>query len=509
MHQNRFRPLFRPLCAVCPLLLLASAGARADVSLPALIADNMVLQRGVPLPLGGNADPGEAITLSVAGQTAQAVTGPEGHWEVRLPPLSAGGPFTLTVTGKNVVTVKNVLVGEVWVCSGQSNMGYPLAIASTGPAAVAASANPQIRLFQVPLTSSDVPLPNTKAAWRTAGPTTTGGFSAVGYFFGRDLQKALGVPVGLIESDVGGTPGQLWTPQTTLAAEPFLKKTYLGGYETAFEQFTKDTADWEVASKAARESGQPIPYKPDAPPRPGCFYNGMIAPLTHSAIRGVVWYQGENNTDNPAAYRQLLPALIQSWRTAWGQPLLPFLIVQIAPYNAENDPGQSWAKLRQAQWETVQTTPRTGLAVITDVGDEKAMHPQDKETVGARLSLLALKIAYGQKIVAQGPTLKQATRRGNTVLLRFDNVGNGLVARGGSSSGSPVPQGVLVGFTLAGADGKPQAAAAQIVSRDTVVVSSPDVTKPQTAAYGFVNYPVVNLWNKNGLPAMPFHVAVK
>lgn len=512
-----FRPLFRPLvgplvgplCAACVLLLSASSGSRADVSLPALIADNMVLQRGVPLPLGGSADPGEAITLSVAGQTAQVVAGPEGRWVVHLPPLTAGGPFTLTVTGKNVVTVKNVLVGEVWVCSGQSNMGYPLAIASTGPAAVAASANPQLRLFQVPLNFSNVPLSDTKSAWRTAGPTTTGGFSAVGYFFGRDLQKALGVPVGLIESDVGGTPGQLWTPQATLAAEPILKQTYLGGYETAFEQFTKATADWQVASKAARESGKPIPYKPDPPPHPASLYNGMIAPLTRSAIRGVIWYQGESNTDNPPAYRRLLPALIQSWRTAWEEPLLPFLIVQIAPWRDEFDPGVSRAELRQAQWETVLTTPRTGLAVTTDVGDEKDLHPRDKETVGARLSLLALNIAYGQKIVAQGPTLRQVTRHGNTVLLRFDNVGSGLVARGGMSSGTPVPDGVPVGFTLAGPDGKPQAAAARIISRDTVAVSSPEVTEPQTVAYGFVNYPVVNLWNKNGLPAVPFRTAVK
>jgi sialate O-acetylesterase len=428
---------------------------------------------------------------------------------VRLLPLTAGGPFTLTVTGKNVVTVKNVLVGEVWVCSGQSNMGYPLAMASTGPAAVAASDNPQLRLFHVPMDFSAVPVQDTKADWRIAGRTTTGGFSAVGYFFGRNLQKALGVPVGLIESDVGGTSGQLWTPHATMADEPFLKQTYLASYDSAFEQFTKATADWQVTSKAARDSGQPIPYKPDPPQQPASLYNGMIVPLTHTAIRGVIWYQGESNTDNPAAYRQLLPALIQSWRTAWSEPLMPFLIVQIAPWGNGSDPGVSWAELRQAQWETVLTTPRTGLAVITDVGDEKDLHPRDKETVGARLSLLALKIAYGQKIVAQGPTLRQATRRGSTILVRFDNVGSGLFASGRGSSGTRVSEGTLVGFTLAGLDGKPQAADAQIINRDTVEVSSPEVKEPQTVAYGFMNYPVVNLWNKNGLPAVPFRTAVK
>ncbi len=500
--------MVRIYLALLGAVLGLSLAANADVTLPSLLSDNMVVQQKSPVHVWGRADPGEPVTVTFAAQAAKTIAGANGAWDLRLKPMAAGGPYTLTVTGKNTLTLKNVLVGEVWVCSGQSNMSFPLAAASNGPAAMVAAANPHIRLFHVPLVQSDTPQGDVKASWVQADPNTVGGFSAVGYFFGRDLQKALGVPVGLIQSDVGGTPGQFWTPAEALRADPFLQKTYIGGYRAQYARYLTATADWEVAAKAAREAGKPAPYKPDAPWGCSVLYNGMIAPLTHYPVRGAIWYQGESNTDDPAAYRKLLPALIQSWRAAWANPVFPFLIVQIAPFGAGSDNAR-YAEVREAQWETAQTTPRTGVAVTTDVGDEKDLHPKQKEPVGARLALLARKIAYGEKIVAQGPTLQTATRNGQTVTLRFAHIGGGLAAQGGLSSGVAVPEGRLVGFTLAGADGKSVAADARITAKDTVVVSSPQVGWPVAVAYGFANFPVVNLWNKNGLPAMPFRAPIK
>jgi sialate O-acetylesterase len=493
--------------AVLPLAIGASA-AHADVTLPALFSPNLVLERDVPLRVWGKADIGEHVSVSIGGRTADATAGQDGTWEVRLKSLKAGGPYTLKVVGKNRVLVPNVLVGEVWVCSGQSNMEWPLGRAANGPEAVAASADPQLRLFHVPRLRSDVPVEDVKAAWQECGPETVRGFSAVGYFFGRDLRRALRVPVGLIESDWGGTPAQAWTRPDVIARDPELKRLYADIYPAALASYEKALADYPGAVERAKAEGKPTPARPNAPWKVGELYNGMIAPLTRYAIKGAIWYQGESNANNAVGYRSLFPAMIQNWRDDFGVKDFPFLLVQLAPYSAGNPNALNFAELRESQLLTTQTLPKVGMAVITDVGELNDIHPKRKEPVGVRLALLARRIAYGQKVVASGPTYKSLKVEEGKALVKFDDAGDGLEARGGDTSGATVSAGTLSGFTVAGADGVFVPAEARIVGKDTVEVSSPQVPQPVAVRYGFINFPVVNLWNVNGLPASPFRTDV-
>ena len=486
--------------------LLSPLSARADVTLPPLIADNMVLERDTAVRIYGRADAGEKVSVSIQGKKADTTTGADGNWQVMLPALKSGGPFTLTVTGNNTLTLNNVLVGEVWVCSGQSNMEWALRNAAEGTGAIAASANPNIHLFHVAKVKANTPQETVKvqAPWQECGPQTVPGFSAVGYFFARDLQKALGVPIGLIESDWGGSPAEAWTRETVLSANPYTKKTYLDVYPASYARFQQAQADFAAQVEKAKAANQPAPRAPGAPWRPAELYNGMIAPLVKYTIKGALWYQGESNSGNGMGYRTLLPTMIQNWRDDWGIKDFPFLVVELAPFGNGNSSATSYAETREAQLYATQVLPNVGLAVITDVGEERDIHPKRKEPVGQRLALLARKIGYGEDIVAMGPTLKSVSYKGDTAVVRFNNVGDGLTTRGGDSSGATVSADTLTGFTVAGVDGKFVPATAKITGKDTVEVSAPGVTSPVAVRYGFVNFPVVNLWNINGLPANPF-----
>ena len=486
---------------------LSDQAARADVKPQALISDGMVLQRDMEVPIWGTADDGEQVTVSFQGQEA-TTTAKDGKWLVRLQPLKAGGPAEMTITGKNKLPIKDVLVGEVWICSGQSNMEMSLKGTANAQKDIAKSRNPNLHLFTVPKLGLEKPGEDVKGKWSECGPDTVGGFSAVAYFFGRDLQKALEVPVGLIHTSWGGTPAEAWTSRPALEANPDLKYYFeqedkaAKNYPAALEKYKADLAKYKEEAKKAKAEGK-TPRQAPRPPNqpligshsPSALYNGMIAPLIPYAVRGAIWYQGESNAGKAYEYRTLFPTMIQSWRTAWKEGDFPFLFVQLAPFmKIQPEPGESnWAELREAQLLTSLKMPNTAEAVITDVGEENDIHPKRKEPVGARLARAALALAYGRKIEYSGPVYDSMKVEGNRAVLSFTHVDGGLEARGGA----------LEGFTVAGEDRKFVKADARIEG-DKVVVSSPQVQPPVAVRYGWANFPVVNLWNKEGLPASPF-----
>jgi len=467
---------------VITALLVGVAGwyvplSRADVKPHALFTDGLVLQRQqdpkTHVPVWGTADPDEPISVSIAygrdevGSKTKADQ--EGKWRVKIVLPKAGGPYTMTIRGdKNEITLKDVYVGDVWICSGQSNMEMGLGACADATKHKEASKNPKIRLFTVPHKISAEPVKEINSKWVECGPETVGGFSGVAYFFGRDLQKALDVPIGLIHTSWGGTVAEAWTPKGALNADPKLKGLI--------------PADIKIDDK-----------KPN-PNQGTVLYNGMIAPLIPYGIKGAIWYQGESNAGRAEQYETLFPTMIKSWRKDWNQGEFPFFFVQLAPFmKIEKDPTDTpWARLREAQRLTLKLD-KTGMAVITDVGDEKDIHPKQKEPVGARLALAARAIANGEKIEYSGPTFDSVKVADGKAILAFKHLGGGLVAKGDA----------LTGFTIAG-DDKVFYNAEAMIQGDTIVVSSSQVAKPVAVRFGWANYPVVNLWNKEGLPASPF-----
>jgi sialate O-acetylesterase len=647
----------RRVALAAVVLSLWGRSARADVILPALVSDGMVLQRKAPVRVWGWAAEGERVTVTLPGQTATA-TASGGWWAVTLKPLALGAPFDITIAGRNTIVVHDVVVGDVWVCSGQSNMEFPLERSADAQADIDAEADPLLRMFTVGRQLAQSPKPDLSGgAWESATPQARAQFSAVGFYFGRALRSALDVPIGLIHTSWGGTPAEAWTSRSTLEAWGMPQQAFAAlvpptaaarsAYERRLNEWQAagrprgefddpgvaeaakswaqpvlDTSQWrsmalpapwerlgpdmevdggiwlrkEVALPpvwAGRElelhlgaiddldttyfNGVPVgatraevpnhwqvarryrvpaaavragravvavrvwdrggeggfmgpasemwiapvggadaervaltgewrfraeqtrPSMPNPPGlnqnQPSVLYNGMVAPLLPYAIRGATWYQGESNTGRSTEYRSLLTSMIQSWRAAWQMGDFPFLIVQLAPYMAiDAEPRESgWAALREAQDRVAREVKNTGLVVITDVGDEKDIHPIRKKPVGERLALWARKLAYGENVVASGPSFRSAAVSGSKIVVSFDHVGKGLEVRGDR----------LTGFAIAGSDGKFVNAEASLTG-SRVSVSSPSVTSPAYVRFGWANYPVVNLWNKDGLPAVPF-----
>lgn len=485
------------------------SSANADIRLHDLFTDHMVLQQGTTVPLWGTASEGENITVQFQNQTLRT-TAKGGQWRVELKNLKAGGPFTLTVSGSNTITLQDVLVGEVWICSGQSNMEWPVRL-SADPNFTALRANyPQIRLFKVPhrITLQPVSdIPNA-SAWQACTPDTVRDFSAVAYHFGRSLHTSLNVPVGLIQTTWGGTPAEAWTSREWLTKTPALKY-YTDNLDKRVQAFTQNREQMTAAYRQALEARQkaqqegiqplpPMPVNPDPaahPSTPASLYNGMIAPLVPFAFKGAIWYQGESNAGRAYEYRTLFPTMIRSWRAAWKRGDFPFLCVQLAPFmDIRPEPHESsWAELREAQGLATQQLPKVGTAVITDCGEEKDIHPKRKTPVGHRLALLARSIAYGERMVANGPAYAGVQFKGREAHIRFKNIGSGLMMKGSQ----------LTGFTICGPDRQFKNAKAEIRG-NMVVVWSDEVPNPVAVRFGWANYPVVNLFNKEGLPAAPF-----
>lgn len=484
-------------------LLCSASGVFADVKLPAIFSDHMVLQREKPIAVWGWADDGEQVTVQL-GNDSVSTEAKGGKWRVLLSPMKAGGPHKLSVQGKNKVEFNDVLLGEVWICSGQSNMEWPLNHAFESQEAIGKSANSKIRLLTIPKLKANEPVQDFKGQWVECGPETVPNFSAVAYYFGRDLEKALGVPVGLIHTSWGGSPAEVWMREEVLAENPVYKADVLDAYADQMKSVEAAMQKWDAEKAELEKQGKKMTRnRPGMPWKPAELYNGMIAPLIPYTIRGAIWYQGESNAGRAYEYRTLFADMIANWRLDFGQGDFPFLMVQLAPWDKgrkrelaqiTKEPVESdWAELREAQLLATKVLPNVGMAVITDVGDKDDIHPTKKAPVGARLALAARSIAYGEHVVGSGPIYRSLEIDGDKAIVRFDDVGRGLEARGGK----------LTGFAIAGADRKFVWADAEIQG-DKVVVSSPSVPNPAAVRYGWADFPVVNLFNKNGLPATPF-----
>ncbi|HUA14641.1 MAG TPA: sialate O-acetylesterase [Verrucomicrobiae bacterium] len=485
---------------VVPLLLL-SAGARADVKLPSLLADHMVVQRGLPVHVWGTAAPNESVSVAFRGQTKTATADSLGNWSLYLSPGEAGGPFQMVVAGKNTIQLDDILVGDVWVASGQSNMEFPMTGLLNAPSEIAAAQYPKIRIFRVEHRPSDYPGSDVDAkTWASCTPESAGDSSAVAYYFARDLYQRLNVPIGLVESFWGGTTAESWTSLRSLGADASLMPVFAeraemtDERETTILQLKQEDLDFEKAVAQARAEGKPAPgraWHPDFEAwAPAALYNGMIAPLTRFAIRGVIWYQGEANSGERAPlYAHLFQTLIADWRRSWDEGDFPFLFVQIANWNTE--PDGRWPEVRDAQRKALALR-NTGMAVTIDIGDPVDIHPKDKLDVGLRLARAARAIAYGEKLEWSGPLYRQLTREDHALRVWFDHA-NGLMAKGATPTG----------FEVAGADGKYVPADGKIEGT-SVIVSSASVPDPVSVRYAWAANPTCNLYNREGLPASPF-----
>ena len=495
---------------ICAILIIKTA--RADIRLPSVIGSNMVLQRGMPVPIWGWAEPGEQVSVTLGSQKTTTKADRGGAWMVKLAPMSAGGPFDLTIRGKNTLKLTNVMVGEVWVCSGQSNMEMRVCHVNDAPNEVAGALNRNIRLFQVTNDLSPDPQRDCEARWEECRPSTVYLFSAAAYFFGREIQRELNVTVGLIHSSWGGTTAETWMRLEGIRAYPELSSILdywapvLKSKLPELLAYHRKTREWEEDVHFVLYAGKPILPQYAEPPKlpvqvsfapsvPSWVFNGMIAPVIPFGIRGVIWYQGESNAGRAYQYRTLFPALIRDWRNAWGEGDFPFVFVQLANFGKRLDkPGESaLAELREAQLMTL-SVPNTAMASAVDIGEADDVHPRNKQEVGHRLALAALRIAYGKDIVHSGPVYRSMIEKDGKAHLRFMNTGGGLAAKDNAP---------LRGFAVAGADRKFVWAKAEIEG-DEVAVWSETVPEPAAVRYAWADNPECTLYNREGLPASPF-----
>lgn len=494
------------------LCLGAPLKVRADVRLPAIFSDHMVLQADAPASVWGWAAPGEAATVSIAGQTHETRADGAGKWCIQLKPLKATAqPATLTVQGSNTLTIHDVLIGEVWLGSGQSNMEWPVSKAKDYERERRAAEFPKIRMFTVTKNANAAnELDDVKGTWAVCGSNAVGNFSATLYFFGREIHQQLKQPVGLIHSSWGGTPIQPWMSRRTLEAYPGYaallerKKQELAAWPEREKKILADIRAWDEEATRTNVTGKKLPPRPwnPGPPNAGRYmpaglYNAMIHPLIGYWIRGVLWYQGEANAGGGAAgatdYADLLTRMIAGWRADWLAPELPFYFVQLPNWENPGDATKcSWAFFRESQ-ARVLAVPHTGMAVTIDIGDPDDIHPQNKQDVGFRLACIALTDTYKRKMAAQGPVLLRHEIAGDEARLRFKHADGGLVVLGDE----------VKGFTLAGVDRQWHPAVAR-AENDRVIVKSSAVSAPVAIRYGWANNPECNLYNRAGLPAVPF-----
>ncbi|MGC8549635.1 MAG: sialate O-acetylesterase [Acidobacteriaceae bacterium] len=469
--------------------------------LPNILSNNAVLQRGRPIHIWGWSSPNESITVTFHSQTEQTTADSQGNWELWLAPEPAGGPYTLTVTGsKNEppITLTNVLVGDVWFASGQSNMKDPLKgfnsfyIIKNSAQEIANSNHPNIHLLLIPNTASDTPANNVNATWTTCDPTTSPMFSAVAYLFARDLEAHLHIPIGIIDSAWGGTPISSWMSDSLLTSHPDFQPVHTKwkAYQASLPQVS--VLGGQQSTKPKKRGWQPDPSSW----HPSWLWNGMVAPVTPYTIRGFIWYQGETDSSdrwNPHLYKQLFPAMIQNWRAHWNEGRLPFLYVQISSFDA---PKEHWGVIRNAQRTTLDLRG-TGMAVSSDVGEPHNIHPADKQTVAQRLALTAFHISYGEQIEDEGPLFEQVIPQGAQLRIYFTHTAQGLVSKGGP----------LKGFEIEDGSGKWHYVNA-VIQGNTVVVDTTSFPQTPAVRYAWANYTTANLYNGVGLPASTFEAQV-
>lgn len=506
MQWNRIKTAAAILFALP--IVCKSIDVRADVKPAALFSDHMVLQQGMQVPVWGWANPGEAVTVTFGDQKQSATTGADGKWMVHLNDLKSG-PTEMTIAGKNTIRISDVLVGEVWLGSGQSNMvftmskdtqKYPgLAMSPYGvmneESEIPAANYPQIRMFTVKTKLAEKPQDDVEGSWKVCSPETVPGFSAVGYFFSRQLQKSINRPMGFINSSYGASCAQAWISRDALEADAKYKPV-LDSFDTALATFQQQqaarAANPQPATQPAR--GGAAPRAPRGPlsdqHQPFLLWNAMMKGLEPYAIRGVLWYQGESiTTGGTAMYTELMNGLIQSWRKEFNQPNLPFYFVQLAALdNNSNRP-----EVREAQAKSL-ALPHTAMAVTIDIGNKSNVHPKNKQELGDRLAKIARANVYGEKIEFSGPVYESMQVDGTKIRLKFSHIGQGLISKDGD----------LAQFQIAGAD-KNFVKANATIDGDTIVVSAPELLTPAAVRYAWNRWPEgVNLYNKDGLPAAPF-----
>ena len=497
--------------------LLSCAIVQAQVTLPKILSSHMVVQRDLPVHVWGVAAAGESVSVTFRGETRQTTAGPMGRWSLYLKPGTAGGPFQLTVTGTpaatgteaqaaQTITLEDVLVGDVWVASGQSNMEFSMGGAFGGATTAAAdlpnAGIPNIRLLIVKRVAIEYPKDDIDtdvwSGWAASTPDTAKDFSAVAWYFAREIEQREHVPVGVIDSVWGGTVADAWTRVEALGEDAALAPVFVEWGKMAERQEdellrARDEQRQRAEALAAGKPAPMFPWHPDLKSwGPGMLWNGMIAPLTPFPIRGVIWYQGESNSSQARAplYKRVFSTMIEDWRHEWGVGDFPFLFVQIS--NFKSGPGEGWAELREQQLKTLEVS-NTAMAVTIDIGTPDNVHPPDKLDVGVRLALAARALSYGEDISYSGPIFRQATPEGSAIRVWFEHHAKGLVAKGGE----------LTGFEVAGADGKFVPATAKI-DGNTVVAASDAVAEPVAVRYGWANSPQCNLFNGEGLAASPF-----
>ena len=516
-HSSALRILL-PLIALVGLPCFADTASgtpEAAPTLAPLFGDHAVLQRDKAAPIWGSAGAGEPIAVSFHGQTARTTAGADGRWMVRIGPFPASSePADLVVAGKATVTLHDVVVGEVWICSGQSNMefivndGGGTYQVNNADAEVAAANYPLIRQIAIERTTAQSPSRDVKnSGWQMAVPATVSKFTAVGYFFARDIHLALGVPVGIINSAWGGTPVESWmsdearksTRYDAVVSERWAKQKAEWPPERV-AAYPATMAAWQKAEADAKQkhARNPLPWPgfpstEASPVRPGGLFNGMIAPLQPAAIRGVLWYQGEANTGHPEEYAELFRGMIRSWRAGFGQGDVPFYFVQLANFGDENEMvDRNWARLREAQAQ-VLSLPETEMAVTADIGDAQNIHPRNKQEVGRRLALIAKAKVYAVLPESSSPAFASATPEGRVIRVRFTHCGTELQSRGGPPESLEVAGEDRVFFPAAGT-----------IDVDTLVAASPDVKAPVAVRYAWTNAPKANLYSDTGLPVSPF-----
>lgn len=495
------------------LKIICTSFLSGEVRTPAIIGNNMVLQQKQENKIWGWADPGEYISVSLSSQNLKTTADSTGKWMVKLAPMNASfEPMTLKI---NQLSYENILIGEVWLCSGQSNMAWSVGNSDDSDLEVMTANYPSIRLISIPQVGTQEPQLDFIGQWEPVTPRTVINFSAVGYLFGRKIHQAMNVPVGLIDNAWGGSACEAWIPRKRLeqlkVARPFMNSwlEIEANYDPVAvqERYERQKTNWQKEVKKAKESGEPRPRAPK-PPRnpltgqhlPANLFHGVLNPIIGYGIRGAIWYQGETNSPRGHAYREVFPLMIQSWRDAWKQGDFSFYWAQLADFGKEliEPASQQWPELREAQTFTLDKLKNVGEAVIIDSGEGRDIHPRNKQIVANRLVRHALAKDYGINIPHQSPRFREMETREERIVLFFDHVGEGLYTFDVQEP---------LGFSICGKDRKFVWADAKLIGKDKVEVWSDSIEKPIAVRYAWADNPVCNLYRKDGkitLPATPF-----